>query len=202
MAIDTSGWKKKRKIVEKQVPFALALALTRTAKDAQKEVHQAMPKVFDQPNPFTRRSVAIIPAKKQRPVAWVLVKDLQARYLAIQEVGGQRRPMPGAPITIPVNIRRNRYGNIPRGAIGREVAKPNVFTVGPRDRRARKLPPGIYRRQRGRNRSKPPKMLVALQKRARYRPRFGFKRRVIKIVLDRFPDNFNSALRKALKTAR
>lgn len=198
--IDISGWQKKRKNVQKQVAFATAVALTRTAKDAQAATKQAIPRVFDRPIPFTQRAIGITSARKNRLFAEVFAKDRQAEYLAIQEEGGVRRPRPRKPINIPVNIRTNVYGNIPRRAIKREAAKPNVFTVGRRDRGD--LPPGIYRRSRSRRRSGPPKLLVAFSRVARYRPRFGFKRRVERTVLKVFPRNFNDALRRALATAR
>jgi hypothetical protein len=200
VSIDISGWLRKRQMVQKQARFATAVALTQTAKDAQKALTQALPQIFDRPIAFTQNSVTIISATKAKLESVVLVKDKQATYLAIQEVGGTQRPRPGAPLVVPVNIRRNVYGNIGRGGIKREVAKPGVFTVG---RNAQSnLPPGIYRRGKGRNRTAAPVLLVSLERRTQYKPRFNMKRRVLAVAEIRFPINFERALRHALATAR
>lgn len=206
MTVDTSRAMKKLSGVEKQVNFATARALTLTAKDAQKELTQDLPEIFEDPTPFTKRGLAIIPANKVNLQAFVFVKDIQAGYLARQQVGGQRRPRPGSPILLPVRLRTNRYGNIARGRIAREKAKPNVFFVSGRRKRTKHLPPGIYQRPKssGRRRRRPAglKLLVALEQRAQYRPRFQMHERVGRVVLKRFPDHFNDSLRSALASAR
>lgn len=199
MSVDTSGWKSKRATIEKQARFATAVALTQTAKDAQASVTQALTQIFDAPTPFTQKAVAITPARKDSLVAWVFAKDIQANYLAIQEVGGQQTPRPGAPLTVPVNIRRTQYGGIGRGGVKRELRRPGAFTVGQGTRST--LPPGIYRRGKGRKAGRPV-LLVALEQATRYKPRFGFRQRVLTIARQRFPQNFQAALRKALETAK
>lgn len=199
MSVDLSGWKSKRATIEKQARFATAVALTQTAKDAQAAVTQALPQIFDAPTPFTQKSIAITPARKDSLEAWVFAKDIQAKYLAIQEVGGAQQPKRGAPLTVPVNIRRTQYGGIGRGGIKREMRKPGAFTVGKNDRS--NLPPGIYRRGRGKKAGRPV-LLVALEPVTRYKPQFGFKDRVLTVARQRFPQNFKAALTRALATAR
>lgn len=204
-SIDIGGARRKLGAVERQVRFATARALTMTAKDAQGAVTADLDSIFDQPVRFTRQAIAILPARRETLEAWVLVKDRQAEYLALQETGGLRMPRPGAPVLVPVGIRTNRSGNIPRGAVARTVAKPDSFVAGGKDARTRHLPPGIYRRMKRRGRGRAPgrlKLLASLERRAAYRPRFGFRRRVVSVVLDRFPRNFAEALRQALATAK
>lgn len=198
MSVDLSGWKAKRATIEKQARFATAVALTQTAKDAQTEVTRDLPQIFEAPTPFTQKAIAITPARKDSLVAWVFAKDIQAKYLATQEVGGPRQPAPGAPLVVPVNIRRTAYGGIGRGGVKRELRKPGTFTVGEGDGR---LPPGIYRRGKGRKAGRPV-LLVALERVTRYKPRFGFKPRVLNVARQRFPANFKTALTKALLSAR
>lgn len=197
-------WTKRQKQIAKQQDFAMAVALTRTAKDAASDVMVSLDTAFDRPTPFTKRGITIIPAKKGEPVAYVLAKDIQADYLAIQEVGGVRTPKPGAPVLAPVQIGVNVYGNIPKGKIRREIAKPAVFVSGQDESRTRHLPPGIYQRFKPtrRHAARPPKLLVALRKRAGYRPRLGMHKTVNKTVLRTFPGHYIEALRKALESAR
>ena len=59
--------------------------------------------VFDRPTPFTRRGVGYRPAYKNRPVARVFIKDIQARYRT-REYGGVRMPRKRA-LVLPVGQR-------------------------------------------------------------------------------------------------
>lgn len=75
----------------RQAPFAIAKALTATAKAVQAELTKRTPTVFDKPNAFTRKAWAIQRADKQNLTAWVFAKDKQALYLKAQVQGGTRR---------------------------------------------------------------------------------------------------------------
>lgn len=84
---------------ERQVPYALARAMTAVAKDAQLELKRIMPLVFDRPTPFTIQGVRIIPARKvdRSIVAFVYLRDEAskgtppAKYLRAEVEGGPRR---------------------------------------------------------------------------------------------------------------
>lgn len=81
----------------RQVPFATARALTRTAKSAQREASSHFARVLDEPRRFTLTSPKINPARKTMLTARVFVKDdiakgaAPAKYLRALEFGGQRR---------------------------------------------------------------------------------------------------------------
>lgn len=84
-----------------QVPFATAVALTRTARDVREVERKSMPTVFDRPVPYTLNSLYVKPATKQDLTARVWVKDDRAgsgtpatRYL-VPEIEGGRRGMKG-----------------------------------------------------------------------------------------------------------
>lgn len=208
--IDTAPALAKLLYAEKQVDFATARALTWTAKGAAADFTRELPKILDKPTPFTQRGIAAIPAKKATLEAFVLVKDLQAQYLAYLQTGETRKPQPGRPINVPVGRRVNRYGNIPKGAIARELQREDTFFASGRDEKTRHLPPGIYRRpKRGTRRSgargrvgKPLKLLVAAEKQADYDPILDMHRRVGKSVARRFGADFARSLDLALKSAR
>lgn len=110
----------------KQLPFAAAKALTRTAQTARDEVVRGMPTAFDRPTPFTTRGITIISARKTRLEASVLVKDIQAEYLRLQEAGGMRQPKKRALIT-PRGVKLNQYGNIAQRGLARIKAKKTTF---------------------------------------------------------------------------
>ncbi|BDU72920.1 hypothetical protein [Mesoterricola silvestris] len=81
---------------KRQVPFALALALTRNAQRGQKVVIRTMSQVFDNPTPRTLQGTRVVPARKNALTAAVLIKDEGAKgtapekYLKAEVEGGQR----------------------------------------------------------------------------------------------------------------
>lgn len=201
--------------VERQVRFGTARGLTLLAKEAAGTVNREMPRRFDRPNPFTMKAAAFLPATRETLRSTVFVKDIQASYLLIEETGGTRVPRPGKPVVVPVRQRVNRYGNIPRGSIKRLKDRPDVFVSDGRRDRVRHLPPGIYQRfnvpkrkaSTGRRkgmaaRARPPKLLVAFEKKASYRPRFQFRATVIGVARQRVRPVVGGSIREALATAR
>lgn len=82
-----------------QVRFATAMALTKTAKDAERANVQEMRRVFDRPVPYTLRAQRVVPATKDRLEAAVMVKGYQDDYRGVppdnflypQVHGGARR---------------------------------------------------------------------------------------------------------------
>lgn len=79
-----------------QVPFATALALTRTAQFVQRKMGEEIDRVFDRPKDYTRGATFVRPATKANLSAEVLIKD-QAfksappiKWLAAEIYGGTR----------------------------------------------------------------------------------------------------------------
>lgn len=243
---DVRGAQAKLARLGRQVQFATAVALTATAKAAQAKVTEELPRRFDRPNPFTMRAIGITPAKRDALVATVFVKPDQAKYLGIQEKGGTRKPEPGRPINLPVKLRTDSYGNIPRrfwsqidqlrarkAYVGSQTYSTKtkrlvssygggIFIANGKDPRTKHLPPGIYERpmvgrqragglgtkgklqragERGQQRTGL-KLLVAVEKRAAYVPRFQFRRTVEEAARQVFGAEFRNALERALATAR
>ena len=63
------------RLEREQLPFAAALALTRTAQVVAEDLRAEMRVVFDRPTPATLNSLYIQPATKQRMEARVWIKD-------------------------------------------------------------------------------------------------------------------------------
>lgn len=98
VTINTSALKQRLgDVVERQLPFAIARALTQTAKEAQAAVRREMVGVFDRPTSYTLNSTFVRPATKTRLAARVWLKDeaaksiAPAKYLLPQIMGGGRR---------------------------------------------------------------------------------------------------------------
>ncbi|EFH09400.1 hypothetical protein HMPREF0731_4381 [Pseudoroseomonas cervicalis ATCC 49957] len=180
--------------LSRQMPFVEALTLTTAAKGAADEVREELPSIFDQPTPFTRNGVAIQPARRGAPMARVYIRQRQAEYLAPQETGGVVQPKAGRrALVVPVEIRRNQYGNMARNALKNLKGKPGVFIgTGPGGAG------GFWRRRE----DQPPELLAAFKREATYKPVFGFKARVIKSVRSRLGPALQQAIARARATAR
>lgn len=115
-----------------QMPFATALALTRTAQLVKKGEVEEIEKTFDKPTPFTKRGVGIVPAKKNNLVAEVFVKDIQAAYLEPYAFGGRSIPAKPGEVAMltPKAIGLNTYGNIPYQKIKKLLGNKAKYFIG------------------------------------------------------------------------
>ena len=116
----------------REAPFAMALAMTKTAQQAQIDATAVMVRDLDKPTPFTQKAIGITKATKTNPVAHVFIKDKQADYLKFQIEGGTRVAERGKPVIIAHHKHRNKYGNLPRNKLRRlrQQGKLLVFDDG------------------------------------------------------------------------
>jgi hypothetical protein len=202
-----------------QYQFAVALALTETART----VVQAMPAEVDRAFeggavPFTRQAFFFQRADKARLVSVVGIKRLQAEYLAFQVEGGERRPRRQA-LRLPGAVEKTAQGNLPTGTIGRLVARAKagkratkgmakrygvssaleLFYGEPGDGR----PAGIYKRvviSKDKHQLIP--VVVFPKVSARYRSRFDFYGIARRVAVASFEPALVKAWAKAKATAR
>lgn len=180
-------------LARRQLPFATAMALNDTAKDVSEAWGKHLQRRLDRPTPFTVRSRYVRRASKRKLTATVGIKDRQASYLKYQVEGGTRLPARRA-LLVPVRARLNRYGNMPRGAVARALARPNTFS-GKVGRAA-----GVFQRQA--RRSAGLKMLVAYASRASYGKRLDLQQVAEKRARASFARHFARRFRAAMATAR
>jgi hypothetical protein len=133
--LEISGAVRLTTAIAKQLPFAMAKALTQTAIQAQTDIVQAMTQVFDRPTPYTLNSTYVISATKDRPESFVQLKDTAAKgtpaikFLDPEVFGGERNPKrgeralqrmgalaPGSFIAPGARLKLDQYGNISAGA--------------------------------------------------------------------------------------
>ena len=188
--VDFSEAKRMLAGIKEQLPFAIAKALTDTAKDARQAVTAELPKVFDRPNPFTMRAIAFKPANKQTLTAIVYIQPKQAEYLRLQLEGGTRLPRARA-LALSTDYPLDQYGNVPRGALRRLMARPDVFSGTVRGIA------GIWQRTHPRL-----TLLFAYEPKARYGKRLPFEAIVRRTVNERIEPNFRNAMDLAIRTAR
>lgn len=85
------------RIAGDQMPFATAVALTRTAKAAKEEVERQLPSLIDRPTPYTMRGFRLYPATKTKLLAEVDFRSAFGRgtsardYLSPLVYGGERK---------------------------------------------------------------------------------------------------------------
>lgn len=202
----------------RQAPFAIAKALTSTAKAVQAEVTRQLPTAFDRPNAFTRRAFAIVPARKETLTATVFAKDLQARYLRFGVQGGGRRvkgferkaggdtqadEQAGTAKLVPTrNVRLDAQGGVSLATIKRItqkgtkryfIGKPKG--AGPNEGRGY----GIYERVQGGKRIRA--LMVFAEPKA-YRKRLDLVGIGSRVVRARINDELRSAWALAIRSAR
>ena len=134
--VDISGAVKLTTALTKQIPFAMAKALTQTAKNAQAQIIIVMQLVFDRPTPYTLNSTFVDPATKDKLVSEVKLKDESAtglpatKYLAPEVFGGARSAkrsevalrrslnLPDGSFIVPgARVPLDQYGNITAGTM-------------------------------------------------------------------------------------
>lgn len=211
--------------MQKQVQFAAAVALTRTAVAVKDAMPAVMDRELDRPVPFTKRGLFVTPARRDNLTAVVGFMDRQASYLKYQIAGGTRAPTARG-IKLPGNITLNSFGNIPKGLIDklkqsaqdgslgrgiagrlglknrRKGAAPIALFLGkPTGRGWEKAPMGIWRRVPG----SPGKLIPVIvfeDTPARYKPRFRFQRAAEDVVRRVWDVNFTKAFAEAMRSAR
>ncbi|RYJ63238.1 hypothetical protein [Pseudomonas songnenensis] len=131
---------------EKQVPFATALALTRTAQIAKTELEKEMRSVFDRPTRWTLNSLRLFPAKKDKLEARVWMKNEAdksvpaTRWLNPEIEGGPRQDkrsesrlrrkgiLPAGKYIVPgKGAKLDSYGNMTKGAITKALSGLQAF---------------------------------------------------------------------------
>jgi hypothetical protein len=182
-------------IIERQIPFATALALTRTAKEVQREEIEHIRKAFTVRGSWLREGgrfgVRITPATKDNLVA---VVESRAPWLEAHEEGTVRTPE-GTHFAIPQkDIRRTKTQVIARSQ--RPKALKRSFKI----ETMRGVP--LLLQRVGRGKRSILRVMYQLAGRAKIAPRLRFfetGRAVVDKVWRRI---FSEALERAIRTAR
>jgi hypothetical protein len=128
----------------KQVNYASAVAITRTAVLARQSVYKSMEEVFDRPTPYAMRSLYSTRATPASPQAEVSFRDFAGKgipakkYLGPQVYGGPRNAkrfeialryapkhsMPSDQFALPSKyVRLDQYGNVPPSLIVKVLSR-------------------------------------------------------------------------------
>lgn len=182
--------------INKQIRFATAVALTKTAKQAQTAVLGALRENFtlrtNWAEPSSKIGIRIKPAKKDDLEAQV---KTAANFLKLQDEGGEKLPK-GKMLAIPtVNVKRNKRDLIAKANRPNALRGKRTFIIQtPRG-------PVLFQRKFKGKRSQ----IVALynlEPKARISARPVFKRPVESTAMENFNKNFEEACKQAFATAR
>lgn len=183
-----------------QLPFAIARALTWTAKEARDEVRKQVARRFVTRSKWVERGIQSRSATKKLPVATVGSRDW---FMADHEDGAARRPLKGKHRASPLGVRKNVRQKITKA----KRPKALLAKGGRRKFFVQRLKSGraagqfAVLRRAGRDRY-PLQVLYLLEKQTKIKPKFGFRKTVERTVARRLRKNFGKSLAQALATAR
>lgn len=181
-----------------QLPFATAVALTRTAQAAQRGVRSSLPDRFTIRSSFIERNVRIEAATKNRQRAAVLWRGPASskfgESLSRQETGGLKRPAKRY-LALPRNVKRGASGAVPKSQ--RPAALLRQKRVFTQEVAGGKV---ILRRV---GKDAPPRLLFFLMERpAEVGARFGFKETAADVARRVYRKEFGRAFAKAIATRK
>jgi len=202
-------------VQRRQLPFATANALNRTAFQAQRALRKQAPKKLDRPTRFTVNAFMVDKASKRQASemqASVYIAGSQGKprgadrvsYLGWQVEGGVRTTG-GAGTGVPTaNAKLNQYGNIPNRKAG--LVKKNQFIGTIRGitgvwERGHFSRTGKWSKQ-GKRRATNVKLIVAFERQVSYKPKFPFYKIATRVIRNNFHKHMESSLRQALASAR
>ena len=212
----------------KQLRFAMAVALTKTAYKGKDDVRDEMARVFDRPKSFTLNSIGVTSATKGSLTAAVFIKDgpIKKYALMIQSEGGARHNkgfekalrsmgvLAGGQFVAPAaGAQLDAYGGVSRGQITRimsDVSKQGSAFVETK-RKQRRSTAAYFALPHGRGKLKPG---IYMRKddsilpvfhfvgRPTYKAVFNFNQVMEESVTKNFPAIYDQQVANALASAR
>jgi len=201
VTLDTSDLERGLRGFAKQIPFATAMAMTKTAQSARKYLRQKMrteytirDKRFMLGSMRTGGTIRVTPARKQDyPRIWAEVGSID-EFMARHSTGGVKKPETGV-LAIPTKvIRRTKRQKITPAKRPAKLLKKKNFFIG----KSKRGTVGVWKSYK----KKPPALAYLFKRQARIPATWPFERHVEYAVSKRIHPNMMDALEYAIKTAR
>lgn len=177
-----------------QLPFAIAAALTDTAKDARAYVRGALVDTFTVRNPAFKNAIQFEAAdKRAKPIQAKVGVTEWGRFLVLHAIGGLKRSHSGARVAVPTRaIKRTSTGRIPSRLKPREL-RSSAKLAGPLlDRR------GLIALRK----KKQLLIYYTLVKAAKIKARWPFRQQVEETVQARLGAHFIRRAEEAIASAK
>lgn len=211
--------------VKGQLPYATAVALTRTAQKVKSDIEAEMPKAFDNPTRWTLNAIRMRPARKNKLQAVVAVKDMVTRgnpalfWLAPEVYGGTRQDkraefamktaklLPsGKQAVAGKEAALNRFGNMTEASIikaakGAELAEAGAQQAG-RTKYFVMRKAGRAIGIAGRFSKSRMGVVMAFVSAGSYQKRLDFFGTARKSIDKNYAKEFDAALKQAIETAK
>ena len=177
--------------IPKQARYAAAVALTRTAQDAQQEVRRQLPSRFIMRTGWVEKGVRVKMARKSDLESVVWVKD---QFMLAQEHGGTGES------SVPIGARPSPRSVTRRSKWpSRLLEKPKHF-IGPIEKGSNQM---VLWRRRNKKKGYPLRLMYVFEQGGvTIKPRFAFRDTVEEVASRRFIDHFEEQFSKALASAR
>lgn len=207
----------------RHIPFASLYAATLTARDVEAREKTVMQQVFDRPTPYVMNALRVKPASKGSPIASVEFREFAGkgtpakRFMNPNIHGGSRslkateRQLGGQYYVPGLDLKKDGYGNVPGSVYRRILSQLNRSTnadanaTGSRRSKAKRKADAYFKTKRGYvlHRIGQHDLKVALVpiRPPTYRKRFPFYEEAAKVVADKYPKNFLTALERAISTS-
>jgi hypothetical protein len=185
-------------MASRQVPFAVAVALTEVGKDSRQAVAASLRQHFQIRSPWIERGIRYTPASKRDWPNTHTTIGSRDWFMADQETGGVRRPRGGHRLPIPggdlrsqpsERITRARW---PSRLLRKRAYFINRLTSGPRAGREAVL-------QRDTAERYPLRVLHVFAGKVNVRPRLHMRETVTGVVAATYQMHFTRALARSLK---
>ena len=177
----------------KQLPFAIARALTVTARDVQDEVRNNLTQRFTLRNNWVRQGIQIQRATKQNLESIVFSRDA---FMGLQELGGAKSPL-GNYLAVPTSLVRRTPKDMIRKADRPKSLGDKVEMIEFRGRKWLAL----KRSRKGRNKTEL-RLMYLLVPRADIEPRLKLRDDGLRVSQAVFERRLKESLELALRTAR
>lgn len=188
-----------RGAIEKQIPFATALALSRCAVAARDQVRVELPEHFTIRSTWVSRGIRTELTKKSDwPNQKVQVGTVD-EFMVLQETGGWKKSKSGSRVAIPTRaVPRVAGGKIPTSLRPKRLlgGKRIAAYIDPEDETIRLRKPKL------KGKTGHLLLLYHLKAQAHIRARWGFRKSVETFVGVVWPGIFRGALEQALKTPK